>query len=109
MEITFRRQKLKRACNDPRLLAKEYGKERALKIRLRLDQFLAAQTLMDLAALPAARCHELQGERRGQLAVDLVHPWRLVFTPLAWIEKQEGGLDWSRVEAIVIEEVVDYH
>lgn len=109
MEITFRREKLRRICNDERLLSKEYGRERAAKIQLRLDQLRAARTLSEMAALPAARCHELQGDRRGQLAVDLVHPWRLIFTPVMWIEKDTGGLDWSRTEAIVIEEIVDYH
>lgn len=109
MDIAFRREKLRKVCNDPRLLMKEYGQERAVKIRLRLDQLRAARTLVDMAALPAARCHELQGERQGQLAVDLVHPWRLIFTPLEWVEKESGGLDWSQVESVVIEEIVDYH
>lgn len=109
MDIAFRREKLRKVCNDARLLAKEYGRDRAAKIQLRLDQFRAARTLADIAALPAARCHELQGERQGQLAVDLVHAWRLIFTPLEWIEKETGGLDWSKVEAIVVEEIVDYH
>ena len=109
MDIVFRREKLRKVCNDPRLLAKEYGRERAVKIQLRLDQLRAARTLADMAALPAARCHELQGDRQGQLAVDLVHPWRLIFRPVEWIEKETGGLDWNRVEGIVVEEIVDYH
>jgi hypothetical protein len=33
----------------------------------------------------------------------------MIFTPVEWIEKDAGGLDWSKVEAIVIEEIVDYH
>lgn len=109
MDIAFRAAKLRKVCNDPRLLAKEYGRERALKIQLRLDQLRAAGTLADIASLPAARCHELKGDREGQLAVDLIHPWRLIFTPAEWIEKESGGLDWSRVESIVVEEIVDYH
>jgi hypothetical protein len=44
-------------------------------------------------ALPAARCHESKGERQSQLA--------------AWISFTLGGL--SKVEAIVVEEIVDYH
>ncbi len=109
MDIAFRREKLRKVCNDGRLLMKEYGRTRAMKIQLRLGELRAARTLAEMATLPAARCHELQGERRGQLAVDLAHPWRLIFTPLEWIEKETGGLDWNKVEAIVIEEIVDYH
>ncbi len=109
MDITFRREKLRKTCSDQRLLVKEYGRERAVKIRLRLDQFRAARTLADMSTLPAARCHELQGDRHGQLAVDLVQPWRLIFSPVEWIEKETGGLDWSRVEAIIIDEIINYH
>lgn len=109
MEITFRRERLKKVCNDQRLLTKEYGRERAVKIQLRLDQLRAARTLSEMASLPAARCHELQGQRQGQLALDLVQPWRLIFSPMEWIEKDTGGLDWSKVGAIVVEEIVDYH
>ena len=109
MVITFRRQKLRKVCNDRRLLAREYGHERGGKIQLRLDQLSAARTLAEIASLPAARCHELQGDRQGQLAMDLVHPWRLIFTPLEFVEKESGGLDWSKVEAIAIDEIVDYH
>jgi proteic killer suppression protein len=93
MNISFRREKLRKVCNDSRLLAREYGRERALKVQLRLDQLRAARALSDMATLPGARCHELQGAREGQLAVDLVHPWRLIFTPLEWIAKESGGLD----------------
>jgi proteic killer suppression protein len=59
--------------------------------------------------LPAARCHELKGDRRGQLAVDLTHPHRLLFTPVDAKEREDGGLDWTSVTAVVIEEIVDYH
>jgi proteic killer suppression protein len=109
VDIAFRREKLRKVCNDSRLLAKEYGRERAVKIQLRLDQLRAASTLSEMATLPGARCHELRGAREGQLAVDLVQPWRLIFMPFEWVEKDTGGLDWSKVEAILIEEIVDYH
>jgi proteic killer suppression protein len=61
VDVAFRREKLRKVCNDGRLLVKEYGRDRAVKIQLRLDQLRAAHTLADMASLPAARCHELQG------------------------------------------------
>jgi proteic killer suppression protein len=77
----------------------------------RLDEIHAAGSLADLKALKGARCHELHGDRRGQLSVDLVHPYRLLFEPahdplpLA----AEGGLDWERVVVVRILEVTDTH
>jgi proteic killer suppression protein len=61
--------------------------------------------------LPGARCHELTGDLKGQLAVDLAHPFRLVFSPAHDPQptKEDGGLNWTEVTAICIDNVVDYH
>jgi proteic killer suppression protein len=83
----------------------------AKKLRQRLAELQAATTLEDMRSLPAARCHELTGDRKGQLAVDLVHPRRLIFEPdqMPSPTKKDSGLDWSRVTEIIIAEIVDYH
>ena len=109
MDIEFRTEKLRKTCNDLRLLTKTYGADRAKKIRQRLDELRDARTLADMRFLPAARCHELAGERSGQLAVDISHPYRVVFSPIDPTEREGGGLDWERVTAITVEEIVDYH
>ena len=59
----------------------------------------AADTLEDLGKLPGARCHELKADRKGQLAVDLVHPKRPVFVPghNPLPSRSDGGLDWAQV------------
>ncbi len=60
---------------------------------------------------PPHRCHELTGNRKRQLTVDLDHPYRLVFRvsqdPLP--ERVEGGLDWKQVTAIELIEIEDTH
>ena len=70
----------------------------------------AAQVLDDLRALPG-RYHELGQNRKGQLAVNLDQPYRLVFEPAdePVPRTPDGGLDWSAVTAVRILEVVDYH
>ncbi len=70
----------------------------------------AAPNLETMRTLPG-RCHELHGDRKGQLALDLEHPRRLVFVPAndPVPTRAEGGLDWSRVTVVKILEVVDYH
>ncbi len=111
MDIIFKTEKLRKTCNDDRLRQKEYGLVRAKKIKRWLDDMQAASVLEELRYLPG-RCHELTGDRKGELAVDLDHPARLIFrvaddpAPL----KEDGGLDWNNVTAVEITEIVDdYH
>jgi proteic killer suppression protein len=61
--------------------------------------------------LPQARAHELKGDRQGQISLDLSHPYRLIVTPAdpGSARRPEGGLDWSKVDAVVVQEVVDTH
>jgi proteic killer suppression protein len=110
MNILFKTSKLLKTCTDDRLRQKEQGQVRAKKIKLRLDDMHAASVLEELRYLPG-RCHELTGDRKGELAVDLDHPFRLIFRiandPVP--HKEDGGLDWNKVTAIEIQEIVDYH
>ena len=71
----------------------------------------AAISLDDISHLPPARCHELTGNRKGQLSVDLEHPYRLLFIPAnnPIPEAEDGGLDWSGVTEIEIIGIVDTH
>ena len=90
---------------------RKLGQRRAQLVRRRLAEFEAAETLADVGSLPGARCHELKGERKGQLSVDLDHPYRLIFEPghNPAPAKPDGGLDWSQVTAVTIIEMADTH
>ena len=48
---------------------------------------------------------------KGNNAVDLVHPHRLVFAPNhePVPKKCDGGIDLDKVTSIIVIEVVDYH
>lgn len=83
----------------------------AEKLQQRLSELAAAESLEDMRYLPGARCHELTGNLAGSLAVDLVHPNRLIFTPDhdPIPLKEDGGLDWASVTAICIVDYGDYH
>ena len=113
MEISFSDGKLEKECNDEKLLLRRHGKDRARRIKLRLAVLRNAATLsaIGLPYVGPCHCHELGNDRAGQLSVDLDHPYRLIFIPdhdpvpmLA-----AGGLDWSKVTAIKIIEIVDTH
>lgn len=110
MDITFRTKKLSKTCNDSTVAIKQIGPEQARRLRQRLDELLAAGSLSVMASLPG-RTHELAGDRKGQLSIDLKHPYRLIFAPahLPLPTKPDGGLDWSRVTAVEIIEITDTH
>lgn len=69
----------------------------------------AATSLEDVPTAPPDRCHELKGDKSGHFAVDLVHPFRLIFRPHG-IEFQKGEeIRKEMVSAIMITDVEDYH
>ena len=111
MDIIISDRKLSKICNQQSKLVKKYGSRQAKLIRRRLDELSAAETLTTMRSLPQARCHELTGNRAGQLSVDLVHPERLIFIPAhnPVLSKPDGGLDWSGVTAIEILGIEDTH
>jgi proteic killer suppression protein len=109
MRIFFRTSKLERFFSSSRELRRAYGKDSGDRITLRLRELRTLDNLSEATRIPG-RCHELKGERKGQLALDLKHPYRLVFEPTQPAPlKPDGGLDWTKVESVVIIEVVDYH
>ena len=91
-------------------MIKAYGKNCARKIGARLDDLQAAINLESLKTLPG-RCHELKGDKKRQLSLDLEHPLRLIFEPSnEEVDKQEdGGMDWKLVNAVKIIDVEDTH
>jgi plasmid maintenance system killer protein len=111
MDILFKTKKFMKQCNTDALLVRAYGPRSAKLIRRRLDELRAVNCFEDMRSLPQARCHELKGNRAGQLSVDLEHPYRLLFRPAhdPAPQKAGGGLDWSKVTAIEIIGVEDTH
>ncbi len=90
---------------------REWGERRGKLVRRRLDELSAATNLEMMRGLPGARCHELTGNLKGKLAVDLDHPYRLLFEPAndPIPRKDDGGLDWAKVTAITVTDIIDYH
>lgn len=113
MKISFKSKKLQKMFSENDKLQKKYGNIRAKKIRLRMSELRAAHSLVDFWPPKSgpSRCHELTGDRSGQLSVDLDHPYRLVFSPDhdPVPERDDGGLDWSQITSIKIIEVEDTH
>ena len=77
----------------------------------RLSALSRADTLAMIPHTPPERLHLLTGRRQFQYAVDLAHPYRLIFSPAHTPIplKEDGGIDLTRVTAITIITVIDYH
>lgn len=110
MDIVFAEPGLAQVCNDDKAAKRAYGAAGAKKLRTRLDDLAAASNLAVMQNLPG-HCHELKGDLKGQLAVNLDGGRRLVFRPAhdPIPNKEDGGLDWSRVTAVCVTQIGDYH
>ncbi len=111
MQISFRNKKLEKTPTTARTLVSLHGERRARLIQQRLSEIAAAPTLALFHNLPRPRCHELKGDRKGQLSVDLDHPYRLLFTPDhdPLPQASAGGLEWAAVTRVCIQEIADTH
>jgi proteic killer suppression protein len=110
MDIIFKSKKFAEECNQQDLLLKRYGLQRGKLLRRRLDDLRATANLDQMRRLPG-RCHELKGNRAGQISIDLDGPFRLIFevanNPIPL--KTDGGLDWTQVTSIKILRMEDTH
>ena len=79
MKITYKTKTIEKVCTDVRTAERKHGSKMAEKIGQRLDEIRAADTVETMVRFRIGRCHPLTGDRNGQFAVDLVHPYRLVF------------------------------
>ena len=110
MDIKFSQSKLRKLANDVRKCQKEFGVKKSTLFFKRLTDLREADTLEDIRNLPG-RYHELVGDRKGQWACYLDHPYRLIFTPQEnpIPVNQSGQYIWIEIVSIEIVEIVDYH
>ena len=113
MDIRFATKRLEKELNEEKAMMRAHGAIRTKRLKIVLASLRAAPSLGIFAPpmSPPHRCHELTGDRKGQLSMDLDHPYRLLFQavndPLPL--RKEGGLDWNLVTAIKILEIEDTH
>lgn len=68
------------------------------KIHQRIDEIDASDTVEEMVQYHIGRCHPLKGNRKGQYAMDLVHPYRLIFEQIG-----------DEIKIANVMEIVDYH
>ena len=98
LEITYRNRKIERICTNAEAAERAYGRDMADKIHQRIDELSAADTIEMMIQYHIGHCHPLSQDRKGQYALDLVHPYRLVFS--------KSG---DKIQIANVIEIVDYH
>ena len=89
---------MKDVCTNYSCAVKKYGEHMAYKIHQRIDSIRAFDRVEELIAHKIGRCHALQNDRKGQYAMYLEHPYRLIFS--------KNG---NEIQIVNILEIVDYH
>ena len=106
MQVVYADKELARCAGDRAYAVRKLGQRRADVYSVRIDALLRAVDLDSLKYV-AGRFHELFGDRAGQWACDLDHPYRLIFKPVL---NSDGNIVGLIVEQTVsILEIVDYH
>jgi len=108
MEVSFATSKLKKICESQKELQRTHGEACAKRIMQRLADLRAAPSLEEMRALPGG-CHELKGDRAGQLALELPDGKRLVFEPAPKPTGRGPRLDWRTVDSVCVAAIEDYH
>lgn len=98
MIVTYKSKSLEKICNDVSKAIRKYGADIAQKLYQRLNEIRAAINVELMIQYHIGRCHRLEGNRLGQYSVDLVHPYRLIFT-----------VSGDEVQIAEIVEITDYH
>ena len=110
--VEYATTKLQKTLTSEIALRRTYGDRRAREIQKRLSVLYGAMVLADFVPRTRPeRCHELVGNRAGQLAMDIDKGTRLIFKPLVdpIPRRSDGGMDWNAIDAIIIIEIVNYH
>ena len=97
MHIDYKNKDIEKVCTNASYATKKHGLQMAEKIQLRIKQIKASDSVEQMVQYNIGRCHPLRGNRENQYAVDLIHPYRLIF-------KKNG----SNIQVLVIE-ITDYH
>lgn len=108
MDVNYKTPKLKKLCLVRKEADKKLGPNSSKKLRTRLADIEAASNVTELIS---GRPHPYKGAKEGLFSLDLHGGDRLLFEPLVKPPptKDDGGIDWSKVESILIVFIGDPH
>lgn len=110
MEVFFKNKKLQKYAENTKFSITKLGPQRSELYMRRIGDLMAAESLEDLRHAPG-HYHDLVGDRKGQWACNLDHPYRLIFVPHEEpIPTDEGGkYIWIEIKSVIVINIEDYH
>lgn len=100
MIVRYKDRKLEKVCTEYKEAKRKFGIYMADEIMECIKYLESADSVEILIALGFHRCHPLTNNRDTQYALDLRHPYRLIF-----VKNPDDG----SVHVVKIIEIVDYH
>lgn len=98
LQIVYKSNRLERICTNYAIAKQKYGERMARLIHQRVDELKSAISVDMLVQFSIGRCHPLEGNRKGEYAMDLVHPYRLIFRQ-----------NQTNIQVVRIISIEDYH
>jgi proteic killer suppression protein len=106
LKVQIKDRKLSKWIANRKKLTQEYGPSNAKKITQRYNELCSSSDLGMMIRFRIGRCHPLKGDRKGQFALDLENPKRLIIEPT----KKSGVINVDTVTEVTILKVEDdYH
>ena len=98
MEVVYKNKQIQKICEINSVAIKKYGIELTKKVQIRIKLIRQFANVEQLISSGLGRCHKLIGNRKNQYALDLIHPYRLIFIVIG-----------EQIQIAEIQEIVDYH
>lgn len=98
MDIAYKSKLLEKVCSSSKVARKKYGQNMAVKLQMRIFEVRSARDFDELSRWRIGGCHPLEGKRKGQYAMTLEQPYRLILN-------KKG----KEIEMALVSEIVDYH
>jgi len=101
VKLAFKSLRLRTLCEQQAAAEREYGFKLARRLRARVAELRAAETVLEL---PAGRPREIPGRPFSNYAVNLTEGYRLVLSanhgevPVL----DAGGVDWAGVSRVMV-------
>jgi len=111
VEFFFENTSIKTLLESDKMLTRKFGSDVATRIKKNLVLLLSLKNLQETTQFRSLACHELNRDRKGQFAINVGKGFRIIFVPHHNPPpvREDGKLNWLRIENIKFIEVTDYH
>jgi proteic killer suppression protein len=112
LDVEYKTKKLERVCTSLKEARKAHGVEMAKVIMQRIQELKMFDNVDQLLDNKIGGCHPLLGNRKGEYAMDLRGPYRLIFkerTNEKLSEEDVREVDENFLVLVCIMNIEDYH